>query len=386
MRQSLLTKHLCRSRIILLALLITVCGALSGCASKWELALSQGSEALPPVTANAWAEWAETFPQETHDGKALSLERVLWESGVVAVERIDVGSQNYAWEDIYLDSWLLKNGQVQIGKKVLKVDSIRVIPPPETAQVTAKLIDLAPTVANALGVDRPELTTGHPLGDYPADRVVFIFLDGFGYLRYQEIKDEGIAPFLDSLGIPMLALSVYPSITKAATAAMITGTTPERNGVRDRSKRATKAETILDTLARANKTSIAVEGDALAFNMPNAEIILSGDRDGNGYSDDNTFANAMTVIQDRMPDFLWIHFHGIDDVGHTCGPHTDQEVAKINEVDGYLEEIFRVLPPDSLVLICADHGMHSVNEGDRLGNHGSLLALDMFVPIWVLQI
>ena len=39
------------------------------------------------------------------------------------------------------------------------------------------------------------------------------------------------------------------------------------------------------------------------------------------------------------------------------------------------------LPSGTLVILFADHGMHAVQESDRLGNHGSLLARDVFIPI-----
>jgi len=193
-------------------------------------------------------------------------------------------------------------------------------------------------------------------------------------------------PFLDSLGPPLTALTVYPSVTKVASAAMLTGAMPKENGVRDTSQRKTDVETILDVLSAEGRSCIAVEGDGLAFNMPNAEVILSGDRDGNGGSDDNTFHNASQVIRERMPDFLWVHFHGIDDVGHSHGPGSDQELTKMREVDGYIRDIVAALLSDTLVIIASDHGMHRVHDQARKGNHGSLTARDMFVPLWLLEI
>ena len=377
---------------------ILVAALLVGCAPRWEVALFQEASSTSAtqtpfsLTGKTWRRLVKAFPDETQDRRSLTLERALWEAGVVAVEGIALGDQSYPWEEIYQESWLLEEGRIRIGDELHEVESIRVTLPPEAAQTTAKLTDLAPTIAGALGVNSPRMTTGRALGAFQVDHVVLIILDGLGYRRYEEVQGARVIPFLDSLGTPKVALTVYPSVTKVGTAAIITGTTPERNGVRDRSKRDTEAETIFDTLAEANKTCAAVEGDALSFNFRHTSVILSGDRDGNGHTDDNTFENAMKVISgehslaEGMPDFLWIHFHGIDDVGHTHGPGTDEEVAKLSEVDGYLKSLVMALPPNTLVLICSDHGMHSVREGERLGNHGSLLASDMFVPIWVVQV
>jgi len=55
-------------------------------------------------------------------------------------------------------------------------------------------------------------------------------------------------------------------------------------------------------------------------------------------------------------------------------------------VDGYLERLLAGFPAGTVVLITADHGMHTVHEGDKLGNHGTLSGEDMFVPLWVVVI
>jgi hypothetical protein len=365
--------------------LIVLVAFLAGCAPSWAVEILQDSGTPAQITHETWVELSEAFPEEVREGKAVRLERALWESGVEAIDHVQVDGKSFPWEVVCKDSWLLKDGRVQIGDEVAKVEYITVVSPPELPKVAASLIDLAPTIAHALGVDAPALTTGRALGDPSADRVVYIFLDGLGYRRYQEIKGEGITPFLDSLGEPLLGITVFPSITKVATAAMLTGTTPKRNGVREHTKRQTQVETIFHTLAKSNRSTFAVEGSDNSFNLPQTKTILSGDRDGDGSTDDNVLANSIKIIEEGMPDFLWVHFHGIDDVGHQYGPRTDEEVAKIKEVDSCVKEIVSVLPANTFVIICSDHGMHAVQEGDRLGNHGSLQAMDMFVPIWLSQ-
>ena len=135
--------------------------------------------------------------------------------------------------------------------------------------------------------------------------------------------------------------------------------------------------------AAAGLDVVAVEGEALAFNLRGAEVQLSGDRDGNGSTDDNVLANALAVLDDGMPDLFFVHFHGIDDAGHTYGPGAPEEEAAIREVDAAVGQLLAALPGDTLVIIFADHGMHQVEEEGRSGNHGNLIERDMFIPIWV---
>lgn len=378
------TRH--SGRIRALALLVLAAIFLAGCGDRWELALSRDGQALPPITARQWRDWAKIFPDDLREDGALSLERALWEAGVPVVLAIEVDGRTYPWVHAYDLCWLLQDGRVEIAGSVFAGEPLAVVgPPPEMAQATASVIDLAPTIAHALGVRAPAKSSGRVLTAARAGHVVYIFLDGLGYLRYQEIAGQGVMPFLDSLGSPQLATTLYPSTTRVATAGMMTGAMPQVSGVRDRNTRDTQIETLFDVLTEANRSSVSVEGDALAFSMRNTDLMLSGDRDGNGASDDNTFANAMQVIGEGLPDFLWVHFHGIDDVGHTYGPQSDEEVAKVAEVDGYLAELVAALPADCLLLISADHGMHAVDEDERLGNHGSLMPQDMLVPLWVVE-
>jgi predicted AlkP superfamily pyrophosphatase or phosphodiesterase len=212
--------------------------------------------------------------------------------------------------------------------------------------------------------------------------VLLLFLDGFGYVRYREALESGLIPNLSALGEPAVGHSEYPPCTVVGTATVLTGAPPSVNGAVDRRTRTTGVETLFDVAKEAGLDGVAVEGNALSFNLRNAEIMLSGDRDNNGSTDDNVLANALEVLDQGMPDLFWVHFHGIDDAGHTYGPGAPEEASAIAGVDAAVGEILSILPPRTLVLIFADHGMHAVREGDRLGNHGNLIARDMLVPIW----
>jgi len=163
---------------------------------------------------------------------------------------------------------------------------------------------------------------------------------------------------------------------------VLTGTNPLKNGVYGYGYRSTELKTLFDLAVENGKNVIAVEGASLPFNLRNAETTLSGDRDGNGYSDDNVFTNSLEVIQSNMPDLLYIHFHEIDDMGHSYGPDSKEYESALIRVDGYLENIFEALPENTFIIIFADHGMHATQGG---GNHGTLTAADLIIPIIYLE-
>ncbi len=366
--------------------LILVVSLLAACAPRWELFITQDGAAPFPVTARTWRELAGDFPDDARKRDALLLARVLWESGIEEVERLQLGEQDYVWKGIHEDSWLLKDGRVQIGDQFVEETAIRALSSPESSQVTARIVDLAPTIAGTLKVKSPRMTSGRALGAYEAKHVVLIVIDGLGYRRYQELRGSNITPLLDSLGSPKLALTVYPSVPQVGIAALLTGTGPQRNQVRARGTRDTVVETLFDVLTLAGKVGIAVEKPDPVFNLRHAETVFSRDGNGHSHSDSNTLENALEVIGERMPDLLWVHFYGLCQVGHTHGLYTDEEIDKLSEIDNYLHQIICAVPSGSLLLICSTHGMHRADDDDPSGNSGSLLPSDMLVPIWITQL
>jgi predicted AlkP superfamily pyrophosphatase or phosphodiesterase len=279
-------------------------------------------------------------------------------------------------------AWWSRTGTLVFDGKSSRIARIEVQSPAQLSQVQASITDVAPTAAAALSLPTPAQATGQSLDVPSADRVLLLFLDGFGYLRYTAALEQGDIPVLAVLGEPLLALTTYPPVTSVSTGSLLTGAPPALHGADRRGIRKTEAETLFDVATAAGRQVVAVEGEALAFQLRSTEWQLSGDRDGNGSTDDNVLHNTMAVLRQGMPDLLYVHFHGIDDAGHTYGPGAPEERATVREVDAAVGTILDALPGGTLVLIFADHGMHAVQEGDRLGNHGHLIAQDMLIPIF----
>jgi hypothetical protein len=371
-------------RLGLLGLVILLC--LAGCGSDWETTIIAPDGSGFAVNAGVLESLADFADEE----RGVPLERALWTAGHYAVERLvitepDGAHHEFEWAAEAEDAWWREDGDVEIGGERYAVARIEAEPPALLGQVEARIIDIAPTAATALGLPVPDQAAGQPLEASATSQVLLLFLDGFGYQRYTESLNAGTIPNLSALPAPLLGLSEYPPSTRVGSAALLTGAPPQINGVDGRSVRSTDVETLFDVAATAGLRVAAVEGEALAFNLQGAEIQLSGDRDGNGSTDDNVLANALDVLNAGMPDLLLVHFHGIDDAGHTYGPGTPEEKAVINEIDAAVGELLEALPADTLVIIFADHGMHTVDEEGRLGNHGNLIERDMFIPVWILE-
>ncbi len=345
----------------------------------------------------------EEIADEGDGERRVPLEPVLYLSGHSVIEQLHVVSEgnghsdtlnsssvrSFDWPLVAGDAWIVggtkpwKDGHLEIQGESLDVAWLEAEAPARLYQVQASVMDIAPTVAAALKLTEPAQATGTVLTDTSASHVLLIFLDGFGYIRYTEALEAGLIPVIGALAEPLLGLTVYPPCTSVASAALLTGAPPQDNGVWRRGIRKTEVETLFDVAAEAGRSVVAVEGDALSFNLRNADIQLSGDRDGNGGTDDNVLRNALAVLDEGMPDLFWVHFHGIDDAGHTYGPGAPEEQAKIREVDAAVGQLIEIVPSDTLIILFADHGMHTVSEDGRLGNHGHLIARDMFIPIFM---
>jgi len=130
---------------------------------------------------------------------------------------------------------------------------------------------------------------------------------------------------------------------------------------------------------------VAIEGESLSLGLRNADVQLSGDRDGNGSTDDNVLVNALAVLEEGMPDLFYVHFHGIDDAGHSYGPGAPEERVRIGQVDAAVGELVKAMPRGTLVIILADHGMHRGDELGRPGDHGHLIERDMFIPVFIVS-
>lgn len=372
------------SRFIRLGLLVFLLGAiLGGCAPRWEIKVTLDGREAAVLDREAWESY-QAFVQP----EGVPLEQILYATGARVVESVEIiGSggqgQSWEWQDIAGSAWLREDGTLEINQEEMQPVSIRAVSSPVLDQVEGELIDIAPTAAGALGIPAPDIAVGRILHEGRAEHVLLLFLDGFGYLRFQEAEAAGLVPVLSDLDPPLLGMTTYPPITTVSTASLLTGAPPPIHGVETRGIRKTEQKTLLDAAAAAGLEAAAVEGEALSFQLRGASFQLSGDRDGDGGTDDNVLSNALEVISGGMPDLLLVHFHGIDDLGHQYGPGAPEEQAKIREIDRAVGEILGALPPGTLVMIFADHGMHQETGSDRVGNHRHLIERDMLIPMWI---
>ena len=319
------------------------------------------------------------------DDSVVDFGQILYVQGFSLIDEITISSEGsesatFGWDEVASSAVITETGEITIAGTSYFPQSIDVSPSPQETEITLSILDIAPTIAYAMGW--PELTdsTGEVRISESGiwDQAVMIFIDGLQYDNLLSLIQEDALPGFQRFDLPQMALTVYPPITTSATASLLTGTPPKTTGVFGYGYRKTDQTTLFDLVTCAGFTVTAIEGSGVAFNLGPANTILSGDSDGDGFTDDNVFANTMEVIQSDLPDLLFAHFHDVDDMGHNYGPQTPEYESAIVRVDGYISQIYDALPENTFLVIFADHGMHTTDTG---GAHGTLTAADMIIPI-----
>ncbi len=208
-------------------------------------------------------------------------------------------------------------------------------------------------------------------------KVMVFLLDGLSYEQYKYAKEKQYMPYMGSLETVIKAFSAFKPVTNTGFTTMITGKTPDVHGIHDRSTRAYNAVSIFGKALEYQKKAVLIEGDIKILNTE-IQPILNIDANKDGDIDDEVFKTALSKANES--DLCFIHFHGIDDRGHTFGPMSDEVHQYISRIDGYVETLSNNW--EGIIIITADHGMHRTEEG---GSHGACRYEDMIVPYIVIQ-
>ncbi len=210
--------------------------------------------------------------------------------------------------------------------------------------------------------------------------VLLVILDGFGYHQYEYAVAHGHAPFLASQSAPERAMAVYQPVTNAGISAILTGTTPEHNGVYSRRQRMPEAPDVFAGAAAMAKKSLYFAGDRQIV-ATSLEPRFHFDTTGSGSSDDDIVLAALDVMAGaEIPDLLVLHIKDLDRAGHNYGDLDGRTMEKVAEADEYLRKLSNAW--QGRIIVTVDHGMHSTDHG---GSHGVLCYEDVFVPYWIME-
>lgn len=205
------------------------------------------------------------------------------------------------------------------------------------------------------------------------EKVLVVLLDGFGYHQYLYASENKFLPYINKNAKAKIAMTSYLPVTNTGLAAVLTGKSPDKNGVYSRKQKDLKVPDLFQKANELDKKTCYIEGNIKIINT-SIEPLLNPDINKNGLTDDEVFNTTQDHINDGY-DLIFTHFHGIDDAGHLYGDINKNVMEVINQTDNYISQLARLWP--GKIIITADHGMHSTSEG---GDHGQARFEDMFVP------
>lgn len=168
------------------------------------------------------------------------------------------------------------------------------------------------------------------------------------------------------------------AITLPSHTSMLTGVTPFRHGIDwNTDKSVNPAEfprspTLFELAKRAGYSTALVAGKS-KFSI----LARSGSVDWLGLpgksreTDQQVITTALDIFKAHHPAILFVHFPGPDAVGHAVGWGTADQLAVVEKIDGFLDQLLSAyaqagLADSTVVLVTADHGgtvrKHGAND------------------------
>ena len=244
-----------------------------------------------------------------------------------------------------------------------------------------------PAVADSLGVavtvgGRSGAAARSALGLPTAQRVCVVLVDGLGHTNLSE--RSGHAPFLRSLlADGQVLTSGFPSTTAASMGLFGTGTGPGRTAMVGYTARnpATgglgnlvswdglgdphdwqREPTIFEQVTAAGIPVTSV-GPGKFRGSGLTEAALRG----GGYRGAERLADRVdAVVYELMgPALVYLYWGQVDKVGHHHGWGSWQWGEEVGSIDRELARLERALPPGTLLVVTADHGMVDVDRSQR---------------------
>lgn len=222
--------------------------------------------------------------------------------------------------------------------------------------------------------------------------VILIGSDGFGAYAFEKAKVPNLRTMMQSGSWSLQARTVLPSSSAANWASMVMGAGPELHGYTTwGSKKPDMPARVLDeygmfpsVYAQLRKEKpdseigVIYEWDGIGYLFPKATVNHDQNADG-----DIAIANAASkYIKEKKPNFLFVHLHDVDSVGHKIGHGTPEYYAAIERTDAHIGTILNSIREagierNTVVLFTADHG--GVNKG-----HGLISMNEMQIP-WIIR-
>ena len=223
------------------------------------------------------------------------------------------------------------------------------------------------------------------------EHVILIGSDGFGAYAFEKTKVPNLRKLMEEGSWTLKARTVLPSSSAPNWASMVMGAGPELHGYTQWGSQSPDLPareldeygmfpTVYSLLRKEKpKSEIGViyEWDGIGYLFPKKAV----NKDQNCDGDIALTKAATSYIKEKKPNFLFIHLHDVDSVGHNAGHGTPEYYAAIERTDTHIGSIIKSIEEAGImdktaIIFTADHG--GINKG-----HGAISMQEMQIP-WII--
>ena len=211
--------------------------------------------------------------------------------------------------------------------------------------------------------------------------VVLIMLDGLRPDALTAARTPRLDAFIAQGAHTLDARSVMPSVTLPCHTSIFHSVPPERHGIVENQWHAMARPIVglVDAAKAAGKRCAFFYNWELLRDLYRPEAVYFSFFVNNSYEldgDEVTAEAAVRYIPQYNFDFTFVYYGCIDTAGHNFGWMSDGYQQQIELTDALVGKVLDVLPPDTTVIIHADHGGHG-------RDHGTDMPEDMTIP-WLI--
>jgi len=221
--------------------------------------------------------------------------------------------------------------------------------------------------------------------------VILIGVDGMGANYLSKAENIPVMRSLMRMGAStMHARCVSPSSSADNWASMVMGAGPELHGYTEWNSQKPEIPSkqldhyglfptiyaLLRDQQPNSKIGVIYSWEGISYLFPKQAV----NKDDHTNNDSLTADHSAKYIRSDKPDFLFVHFDGVDGAGHGIGWGTEEYYSAIQRTDKYIGQIVQSIKDagienNTVVIVTADHG------GIKTG-HGGKTIQEMEIP-WI---
>lgn len=180
------------------------------------------------------------------------------------------------------------------------------------------------------------------------DKVLVVVLDGLTYSRYTDAVEKGHLHFLKSAGSVAKATGVYPLGSNAWLAAMLTGVSPEENGIIAEKDQDLKAPSLFAISQQLKKSALLLYSGPQLLNTEVEPLLVNGKNIGKT-GDDELYRVTLDKLEQGY-DLLIVRFQDIATSSENYGDEAEPTRAAITAIDKYLQGLVNRWPGKVIII------------------------------------